>query len=106
LGKNQALGYAQLPAGLDAEFGDQDAPDPLVGLKRVGLASRPVQGAHEERPLRLARWVLAYQALQFGDRRHRVSLEQLSTDPPLQCIEPHQVQPRGLGIQRHPPNSA
>ena len=67
LAQDPRLQLLQAPAGLDAELVDERAARILVGLERLRLASRAVEGLHQQLAWPLAQRLLGDERLELGD---------------------------------------
>ena len=100
LGEDRRLQPLQLGARLEPQLVDQRRAGAAVGVERVGLAARAVEGEHEVGVQALAVRVLGDQRLQLGDRVAVAAEREVELQPVLERGQPHAVEPRALGLRR------
>ena len=86
-------------ARLDPELLDQSPARLLVGLQRVRLAVRPVQGQHQLRPRALSVGVVADQRLELPHHLGMTTERQLRLDQLLQPRRAQVVEPSDLPLR-------
>jgi hypothetical protein len=99
LGEDRALEPAQSLARLDAQLVDQRPARVLVGLERVGLPVRAVQGEHQLCPQPLPVRMLGDQRLQLADELAVAAEREPGLDALLERREPQVVEPRDLRLR-------
>ena len=99
LREDRLLELAQPLARLDAELLDQRPARVLVGLQRVGLAVRAVEGQHQLRPQALPVGVLGDQRLQLPDHLGVAAERQLGLDQLLERRDAQVVEPGDLALR-------
>ncbi len=96
LGEDRRLQPLQLGARLEPQLVDQRGAGAAVGVERVGLAARAVEGEHEVGVQALAVGMLADQRLQLGDRLPVAPEGEVELQPVLERGQPHALEPRAL----------
>jgi hypothetical protein len=84
---------AQLSAGFDTEFLDQDVAGPAVRRKRVCLSLGAVQRQHKQVPQALSQGMLVDQGLELGDAFAGPAQIKVGGDPILERDEPQFLEP-------------
>ena len=87
----------QLRSGLDAAGLDEDGASVAIGLERIGLAARAVQGQHPLRVQRLAQRLLEDQSLELADALAVAAGGQVMVDRELDRRQPQLLEPADLG---------
>ena len=96
LPKHRLLELAKRQAGLDPELLDEQASGLLVGLQRLSLAPRPVEGAHQLASQLLAERILGDEGLELPDEIRVAAEPELELDPLADHGEPEILEPRDL----------
>jgi hypothetical protein len=100
LGQHGRMQALQLPARLDPELIDEDAPRLAVGIERVGLASTAIEGEHQRGRETLAARVLGDQLPELAHHRRVLPGGQIRLDARLERLEPLFLEPRDLRHER------
>ena len=99
LGEDCAFEPAQSLAGLDAQLVDQRPARVLVGLQRVSLPVRAIEGQHQLRPQPLAVGMLVDERFQLTDELAMAAERELRLDQLFQCRDPQVVEPRDVALR-------
>ena len=84
MAEDRPLEVAKLRSRFEPKLLDKHLASVTVGLKRIGLTSRPIQSPHQLRVQLLTPHVLAYQPLELTDHLN-VSIQlQVGFDPVLE----------------------
>src|SRR5262245_21623457 len=82
--KDRALDFLEHRARLEPELVDEALPRSPVGVERLGLASRAVEGEHQVRHGPLAEGVLGDEGLELPDELGVAAKRELGLEPALQ----------------------
>src|SRR5262249_34454638 len=96
--KDRLVEVTQLAARLDAKLTDQRGAGRLVGVERLGLASRAVEREHQRQPQALAQRMLGHQRLELSDELDVVATLEVAVDPLLQAAQAQLLQARDLRL--------
>ncbi len=88
----------ELATRLDPELLDQDPPPFLVGVERLGLPARPIEGEHVLTAEPFPDWMLLDQTLELADKLGVMRSIQVGLDPLFERHEPNLFEMRDMGL--------